>query len=213
MRFRDRRAAGHDLGERLRAEAFDDPVVLALPRGGVPVGYEVAVALQAPLDVLVVRKVGAPGHREYGIGAIAEGGTVVRDDSAVRSVGLSAAGFATLAEAERSELDRRVHRYRNGRSLPDLRGRTVILVDDGLATGVTAEAALRCVQGADPERVVIAVPVAAPDTAARLRRLADDVICLAEPAGFAAVGRWYEHFDQTSDEEVARLLAAAQPSS
>jgi predicted phosphoribosyltransferase len=209
MHFRDRRDAGRQLGERLRAESLTDPVVLALPRGGVPVGYEIAVALGAPLDVLVARKVGAPGHLEYGIGAIAEGGAVVMDVGAVRAAGLSPEGFARLAEAESSELERRVRCYRQGRPLPPLMGRSVVIVDDGLATGVTAEAALRSVQAAEPEQVVLAVPVAAPETAERLRPLVDLLVCLYAPNDFAAVGRWYQRFDQTSDTEVARLLAAA----
>jgi predicted phosphoribosyltransferase len=208
MRFRDRREAGHELGERLQAELLTDPIVLALPRGGVPVGYEIAVALGAPLDVLVARKVGAPGQIEYGIGAIAEGGTIVMDADAVRAVGLSPAGFAELAEAERSELERRVLRYRSGRPLPTLTGRSAIIVDDGLATGVTAEAALGSVRAAGPEQVVLAVPVAAPETAERFRCLVDVLVCLYAPHNFAAVGRWYQRFEQTSDDEVARLLAA-----
>ncbi|MCW2598922.1 MAG: hypothetical protein JWM02_751 [Frankiales bacterium] len=209
MRFRDRRDAGRELGERLSTESLSDPVVLALPRGGVPVGYEIAVALSGALDVLVARKVGAPGRLEYGIGAIAEGGTVVMDVAAVAAVGLSPAGFARLAEAERHELDRRVLRYRHGRPLPRLVGRTVVVVDDGLATGVTAEAALKSVRAAVPERVVLAVPVAPRDTLDRLRRVVDDLVCLYAPEGFAAVGQWYRRFDQTSDEEVERLLAAS----
>jgi len=209
MRFLDRRDAGRRLAERLATEALVEPIVLVLPRGGVPVGHEVALALGAPLEVFVARKVGAPHQPEYGIGAIAEGGTQVMDDRAVQALGLSAAALGRLVAVEQEELDRRVARYRHGRPLPDLVGRTVIVVDDGLATGVTAEAALRALHDHRPGRVVLAVPVCAPETAARLRGVADDVICLHSPAGFAAVGVWYERFDQTTDEEVDQLLADA----
>lgn len=212
MRFHDRHDAGQRLAERLThppASALVAPVVLALPRGGVPVGFEIARALGAPLDVFVARKVGAPHRPEYGIGAIAEGGVVVRDDWAVRALGLSPADFDRLAAAEQPELERRVRRYRKGRPLPALGGRSVILVDDGLATGVTAEAALRSLQGQNPASLVLAVPACAPEPLARLRRLADEVICLHAPEHFAAVGQWYERFGQTGDEEVDRLLASA----
>lgn len=209
MRFHDRRDAGRRLGERLKDEALADPIVLALPRGGVPVGHEVARALGAPLEVFVARKVGAPHLPEYGIGAVAEGGGGVMDGWAVRAFGLSRRDFDRLAEAERAELERRVGRYRHGRPLPSLRGRTVVLVDDGLATGVTAEAALLALREAQPRRLVLAVPVCAPDTVARLRGVADDVVCLHAPEGFAAVGQWYERFGQTTDEEVEDLLVEA----
>jgi predicted phosphoribosyltransferase len=208
MRFRNRRDAGRLLAERLTAEALHDPVVLALPRGGVPVAFEVARALHAPLDVLVVRKVGAPHHREFGIGAIAEGGVTIRDDAAVRMVGVSSDRFDKLAEAERRELDRRVQHYRGDRALPELDGRDVVLVDDGLATGVTAEAAIVAVRRSRAGRVVLAAPVSAADTAVRLGRLAD-VVCLATPERFMAVGEWYEDFGQTGDAEVLDLLDRA----
>ena len=206
MRFRDRHDAGRQLAERLRQETFVDPIVLALPRGGVPVGYEVAKALGAPLDVFVARKVGSPYQPEFGIGAVAEGGSAVRDDEALRVLRLSAAAFDRLVAAERVELERRVQRYRSGRALPPLQGRAVILVDDGLATGVTAEAALRALAALEPGRLVLAAPACAPDTANRLQTLADEVVCLLAPENFSAVGQWYEHFGQTSDEEVVRLL-------
>jgi predicted phosphoribosyltransferase len=209
MRFRDRRDAGLQLATRLQQEALRAPVVLALPRGGVPVAFEIAQSIGGPLDVLVVRKVGAPQHREFGIGAIAEGGVTVRDEAAMRMVGVSAERFEQLASEERSELDRRVRLYRGDRPLPDLADRDVVLVDDGLATGVTAEAAIAAVRGLEARRVVLAAPVSAADTAARLAAIAE-VVCLATPAGFSAVGEWYENFGQTSDAEVLDLLARAR---
>jgi len=198
MRFRDRRDAGLQLATRLQAEALRDPVVLALPRGGVPVAFEIARTIGAPLDVLVVRKVGAPQHREFGIGATAEGGITVRDEGAMRMVGVSAERFEQLAADERRELERRVRLYRGDRALPDLTERDVVLVDDGLATGVTAEAAIHAVRGLGARRVVLAAPVSAADTAARLSAIAD-VVCVGTPARFSAVGEWYEDFGQTTD--------------
>ena len=184
-------------------------MVLALPRGGVPVGFEIARAIGAPLDVLVVRKVGAPNHREFGIGAIAEGGVTVRDEAAMRMVGASHARFDEIANEEREELERRVRLYRSERALPDPAEHDVVLVDDGLATGVSAEAAIVAMHARDARRVVLAVPVSAADTAARLAASAE-VICLAAPVRFSAVGEWYEDFGQTTDDEVLDLLARAR---
>ena len=200
-RFRDRAAAGRLLAERVRALGLDDPLVLALPRGGVPVAYEVALALDAPLDVIVARKVGAPGHAEYGIGAVAEGGGVVVSDDAW----LAGGGWERLVAAERAELERRVRRYRGDRPLPDVAGRDVVLVDDGLATGVTAEAALAALRDKGPRRLVLAVPVTSRQAAARLAALAE-VTYVSAPEPFRAVGEWYETFGQTTDEEVLALL-------
>jgi predicted phosphoribosyltransferase len=183
--------------------------VLALPRGGVPVAYEIAQTIRAPIDVLVVRKVGAPQHREFGIGAIAEGGITVRDGAAMRMVGVSAEQFDRLASDERRELERRVRLYRGDRPLPDVTDRDVVLVDDGLATGVTAEAAILAVQRLGARRVVLAAPVSAADTATRLSAIAD-VVCLATPGRFSAVGEWYEDFGQTTDDEVLDHLARAR---
>ena len=209
MRFRDRRDAWLQLAARLQEQAPHDPVVLALPRGGVPVAAEIAHTIGAPLDVLVVRKVGAPQHKEFGIGAVAEGGVTVRDEAAMRMVGVSADRFEQLAADERCELDRRVLLYRGDRALPDLTDRDVVLVDDGLATGVTAEAAIVAVESLGARRVVLAAPVSAADTASRLATKAD-VVCLVASARFSAVGEWYEDFDQTTDSEVLDLLDRAR---
>jgi len=212
--FADRRAAGRELAARLRDVAVPDPVVLGLARGGVPVAYEVAQALDAPLDVLVVRKIGAPDNPEYGIGALAEGGVRVLNQEAVRDLLVSVEELEAAVSRARAEVDARVRRYRAGRPLLEVRGRSAIVVDDGLATGGTARAALRAVGARDPGQLVLAVPVGASDTVASLRAEADDVICLLEPEPLWAVGLWYEHFEPTSDAEIARLLAgdgAADP--
>lgn len=209
MKFFDRRDAGRRLASKLETKDFQDPIVLALPRGGVPVAFEVAQTLHAPMDVFVARKVGAPGQAEFGIGAIAEGGFQVFDERAVSILGTTAAQLRSLARAEQLELERRVEEYRAGRPLPSLVGRDVILVDDGLATGVTAEAALRSLKSQHPRRLVLAAPVCAQPTRDRLAAIADQVICAEAPHSFLAVGLWYENFSQTSDEEVRQILAAA----
>jgi putative phosphoribosyl transferase len=209
VQFHDRTDAGRQLAERLAPLDLPDPVVLALPRGGVPVAFEVAAALGAPLQVFVARKVGAPANPERGIGAIAEGDGQVVDHPALEMLGLSPGQFDALVAGERSELERRVRRFRGSRPLPDLEGRDVVLVDDGLATGVTAEAALHALRCRRPRRLVLGVPVCAPTTAARLENVADDVVCVICPEDFHAVGQWYEEFDQTSDDEVLDLLDRA----
>lgn len=209
MRFRDRQEAGRRLADALAPDDLVDPIVLALPRGGVPVAFEIAARLGAPLEVFVARKVGAPGHKEFGIGAVAEGGAVVTAPTA-RELGLSVAHFSRLAAAEQEEVARRVDRYRDGRPLPPVEGRDVVLVDDGLATGVTAEAALVALRRTGPRRLVLAVPTCSLDTAQRLHTLADRVVCVITPSPFYAVGRWYERFDQTTDDEVADLLARSR---
>jgi putative phosphoribosyl transferase len=214
-RFKNRADAGRRLSDRLHETLGPtaSTVVLALPRGGVPVGFEVARRLGAPLEVFVARKVGAPGHPEYGIGAIAEGDeTVVVDRRAVEALGITAEELSRLVAAEREELERRVDRYRRGRPLPEIAGRNVVLVDDGLATGVTAEAALRALRARKPATLVLAVPACAPEAAGRLRGVADAVVCVLEPRHFHAVGQWYERFDQTTDDEVLDLLDAAHAS-
>lgn len=206
MIFRDRAEAGGRLADRLSELELHRPVVLALPRGGVPVAAVVADALDAPLEVVVARKVGAPGNPEFGIGAIAEGSDdVVISDAAAR-VGVSPERMDALAAAEREELERRTRLYRGDVALPELEDRDVLLIDDGLATGVTAEAALRSLRRQAPRRLILAVPVAAPDTAERMTDFADEVVCLERPSEFAAVGYWYENFGQTTDEEVLTLL-------
>ena len=210
MMFNDRREAGQRLGEVLLAYRDEQPLVLGLPRGGVVVAYEVARMLKAPLDVIVARKIGAPGQPELGIGAIAPGDTLVVDPYIVRVLGLSEEDIRQLAEREQRELERRIRLYRGDKPMPDVTGRTVIVVDDGLATGVTARAAMRSLRKQHPRKIILAVPVCAPDTAEALKKEADEVICLFAPPDFRAVGLWYRDFSQTSDEEVIELLQKAR---
>lgn len=207
--FRDRADGGRRLALRLTAYRGPDTVVLALPRGGVEVGYEVARELGAPLDVIVARKLGAPGQRELGMGAIAPGGVRVLDEETIALLRISPQEIDAVAAEESAEMARRERLFREGRPALDLRGRTVILVDDGLATGVTARAAIRAIGTHGPRRIVLAVPVCAPETAAALRGEVDDLVCVESPPDFIAVGRWYEDFAQTSDQEVIDLLARA----
>ena len=203
MRFRNRTEAGRALARVLsRYAGRDDVVVLALPRGGVPVAYEVAKELGAPLDVFLVRKLGVPGHEELAMGAIASGGVLVLDDGVVRWLGISEDQIQKTLARELDELRRREAAYREGRPLPDLKGKTVILVDDGLATGASMQAAARAVRRHDPARIVVAVPVASRATCDQFREEVDEVVCAVTPAPFYAVGNWYEDFSQTSDEEV-----------
>jgi erythromycin esterase-like protein/predicted phosphoribosyltransferase len=212
-RFRNRVEAGRLLAGRLREYAGrDDVVVLALPRGGVPVGFEIARALEAPLDVFLVRKLGVPGHEEVALGAIATGGTRVLNTRAIESLNIPVEWIEAIDAKERRELERRERVYREGRPPPELAGRTVILVDDGLATGSTMWAAVHAVRQEDPARVLVAVPVADPDVCEAMREVADEVVCLMTPKPFRAVGVWYEDFSQTSDAEVRELLARARRS-
>jgi putative phosphoribosyl transferase len=209
MGFRDRRDAGRQLATQLLALAHEHPIVVALPRGGVPVGFEVASALGAPLDVLAVRKLGAPGNPEFGVGAIAEDGTAVLDASVARRVGMTQQVLRDTLEREVRELRRRVERYRDGRAPADVRGRTAILVDDGLATGLTAIAAARALRAQGAERVVVAVPVGAREAVALVAEEADEIVCHTIPHELLGVGRWYHNFSPVSDAEVVALLGAA----
>lgn len=208
--YRDRADAGRRLAELLSSYAGrPDLLVLALPRGGVPVAWEVARALGAPLDVFVVRKLGLPGHPELAMGAIASGGVVVLNEEVLKRYNVPGEVVDRVAAEERSELERREKAYRGDRPPPEIRGRTVILVDDGLATGATMRAAARAVRKLGPKRLVVAVPVAAPDVCEELRAEVDEIVCAMTPASFQAVGQWYETFDQTTDEEVRSLLERA----
>jgi predicted phosphoribosyltransferase len=211
-RFRDRHDAGRLLAEKLTAYAHrPDVLVLALPRGGVPVAYEVARALGTPLDVFVVRKLGVPGHEELAMGAVATGGVRVLNDDVVRGLRIPDRVIDAVTALEQQELARRERLYRGDRTPPDARGRTVILVDDGLATGATMHAAIAALRQQEPARIVVAVPTAAPETCNALRAEVDDVVCAITPEPFHAVGLWYEDFSQTTDEEVRELLACATP--
>jgi len=210
-RFRDRTEAGRLLAERLRGYAGrDDVVVLALPRGGVPVAYEVAKELGAPLAVFVVRKLGVPGYKELAMGAIASGGVVVLDEGLVRRLGISRTQLEEAIAREAQELERRENAYDGRRGPPKLEGKTVILVDDGLATGSTMRAAAMAVRELNPARLVVAVPVAAAETCDDFRNVVDEVVCDVTPRPFHAVGLWYENFSQTSDDEVRELLERAE---
>lgn len=209
--FEDRREAGRRLAEATQRYAVDDPIVLALPRGGVPVAYEVARALAAPLDLLFVRKIGAPGHAEYGIGAVVDGDNpqVVLNEI-VDQLGIPASYIEQQKRRELEEIERRRRAYLGDREPIAVKGRTVIIVDDGIATGGTVRASLRAMRAADAGRLILAVPVAAADTIQSLRTEADEIVCLATPDPFYAVGLHYQDFNQTSDEEVVALLNEAR---
>jgi putative phosphoribosyl transferase len=209
--FHDRAEAGRLLAEKLTAYANRQDIrVLALPRGGVPVAFEIAKALHVPLDVFLVRKLGVPGHEELAMGAIASGGIVVHNDEVIGNLDISSQEIDTVVAREQQELERREHLYRGDRPFPDLHGCTVILVDDGLATGATMRAAVVAARQYHPAHSVIAVPIAAPDTCEALSTQVDEIICAMTPDPMYAVGLWYEHFDQTTDDEVRELLAQAR---
>ncbi len=210
-RFRDRRDAGRQLASLLERFGGERPVVVAIPRGGVPVAAEVARVLDAPLDVALVRKLGAPQNPEFAIGALAEGGVLVLSRQIVRALGLSEPDLRALLARGEEEVAEQLRRYRGSREPADLAGRTAILVDDGLATGRSAQAAVRSLRKRGAARVILAVPVAAPESAQMLRQEADEVVSVEEPADLWAVGYWYEDFSPTSDEEVTALLAASGP--
>ena len=211
MLFRDRYDAGRRLAGELMAYANrSDVLVLALPRGGVPVAYEVARALRAPLDVFLVRKRGLPGHEELAMGAIASGGVRVLNEELVHVLDIAPEVIDEVAEEERWELERRERAYRDDRQPLDVRGRIVILIDDGLATGSTMRAAVAALRKQGPARILVAVPVAAPSTCQEFQQEVDEVVCVRTPEPFRAVGIWYDDFSQTSDEEVHALLEEAQ---
>jgi putative phosphoribosyl transferase len=208
--FQDRRDAGRRLAEHLSEyENRSDIVVLGLARGGLPVALEVAKALNAPLDVLVVRKLGVPGHRELAMGAIASGGVRVMNESIVRSLSISSAQVNSVADEEQKELERRERKYRGDKERLEVAGRTVILVDDGLATGASMRAAVTALRMQGPDRIVVAVPTGARITCLEFETEVDELVCLTTPDPFFAVGAWYEDFSQTTDEEVHRLLEMA----
>ena len=210
-RFRDRREGGERLADMLRGYANrSDTIVLALPRGGVPVGFEVAESLRAPLDVFVVRKLGVPGQEELAMGALASGGMRVLDDELIRMAAVSGEDIERATVMASEELIRQDRRYRGGVPFPDVAGKTVILVDDGLATGSTMRAAVQALRPQHPTSIVVAVPVGAPETCEALRAVADNVVCVETPEPFHAVGLWYENFSQTTDDEVHALLDRAR---
>jgi predicted phosphoribosyltransferase len=209
-RLRDRTEAGQLLAARLKPYANQsDVLVLALPRGGVPVAFEVAKALGAPLDVFIVRKLGVPGHEELAMGAIASGGARVINEGVVRSLGIPDAAIERVATSEEREIERRERAYRGTRTRIDPAGKTIILVDDGLATGATVRAAVEALRSSGPARVVVAAGVGAADTCAALARVADECVCVIEPPDLHAISLWYEDFSQTEDEEVRDLLDEA----
>ena len=209
--FTDRTEAGQVLAESLsRYAGGEDVLVLALPRGGVPVAFEIASALRAPLDVFVVRKLGVPGHEELAMGAIAAGGIKTLNEDLVRDVGIAHEQVEAVVDRELEELERREREYRGDRTPVEVGGKTVILVDDGLATGSTMRAAVAAVKKQKPDRIVVAVPVGDPSTCAALREEADEVECASTPPQMAAISLWYEHFPQTTDDEVRSLLARSK---
>jgi len=209
LRFRDRMEAGQLLGRELAARfgVIDDAIVLALPRGGVPVGGEVAKAINAPLDVFIVRKLGVPGHEELAMGAIASGGVRVLNRDVLDYARVTQQQLDAVAAREERELTRREAEYRGNRAPLDVRGRSVIVVDDGLATGSTMRAAVQALRAMEPKRIIVAVPVGAAQTCEDLREIADEIVCLRTPEPFEAVGLWYDDFTQTTDAEVHALLS------
>lgn len=208
--FIDRREAGRLLAAELVRSKLLDPVVVALPRGGVPVAVEVAQALHAPLDLVMVRKIGAPWQPEFAVAAVVDGARpeIVTNEEAVRATGVSRKYIEERAEEELGEIERRRAKYLRGRAQQPLSGRTVVLVDDGIATGTTVRAALKALRRAQPGRLILAVPVAPPHTVRELREQVDELVCLLEPPGFDAVGAFYQVFDQVGDDEVVRLMDA-----
>lgn len=209
MRFRDRAAAGRVLADALTQLRGENPIVLGLPRGGVPVAAEIAAVLGAPLDIVLVRKIGAPSRPELAAGAVGEDGVTVRNDAVLAELGLTWADLSGQVERERAEIERRATALRPRGPRPELRDRTVVLVDDGIATGATVVAALRVLRRLGARRIVLAVPVAPADSLPRLREISDDVVCGLAPHRFIAVGQWYDDFAQVPDKQVRALLAAS----
>ena len=209
--FRDRHDAGRQLTDKIRAESVpSNPIVLALPRGGVPVAFEVAQALHAPLDIFLVRKLGMPGHEELAIGAIASGGVRVLNREIMQASDLPREVVDAITEREQRELERREQAYRGDRPPPDLRGAAVFLIDDGLATGATMRAAVVALKQQEPARIVVAVPIAAPETCIEFRDIVDEIICAVTPEPFVSIGMWYEEFPQMTDDEVRDYLERAR---
>ncbi|MEJ2034134.1 MAG: phosphoribosyltransferase [Deltaproteobacteria bacterium] len=211
MNFKNRTEAGRKLAEKLtRYAGKENLLILALPRGGVPVAFEVAKTLRAPLDVFVVRKLGVPGQEELAMGAIASGGVRVLNEEIIRHLGIFEDVIARISANEQRELERREFAYRGGRAAPDIAGKKVILVDDGLATGATMRAAVNAIKAQGPEKLIVAVPTGAPDTCDMIRKMVDEIVCLITPTPFGGVGAWYQDFSQTSDREVQQLLKEAE---
>ena len=208
--FEDRRDAGRRLARKLSRFRGEGCVVFGLPRGGVPVAYEISRSLGAPLDVFVSRKLGAPGQPEFGIGAVAAGGVRILNADVLRRLGITDEYVERITAREVAEVKRRLRYFRGGRPEPEVGGRTVILVDDGLATGVTARAAVEALRLRKPQRLILAAPVCAAQTAELFGSLVEGLVCLASPSDLGAIGLWYKNFEQTSDEEVVQLLEAAR---
>lgn len=204
--FEDRREAGRRLGEGLRKYKSENPIILAIPRGGVVVGYEVAKILKAPLDIIIARKIGVPFQPELGMGAVAEGDVEILDEKLIKTLKIPKKSVDEAIEKERKEIQRRISLYRNNKAHIDVRNRIVIIVDDGLATGVSAKAAIKSIKKLKAKKIIFASPVCAKDTLRDMKHLVDDFICLLTPSEFSSVGLWYQNFDQVTDEEVKELL-------
>lgn len=210
MLYADRRQAGRELASRVAAQVRGEPLVLALPRGGVPVAYEVALALKAPLDVYIVRKLGVPGHEELGMGALAEDGTRLLNQAIIEDLGVPMSVVQAVTAAQKKEIRRRERAYRQGAPAAEVAGRCVVLVDDGLATGYTMRAAAEALRRRRPSRLIAAAPVGAEEACAEMEKLCDVVVIPQRPSPFMAVGTWYDDFTQTTDDEVTQLLAASR---
>lgn len=210
--FRDRKEAGRRLGKSLKKYQSENPIVLVIPRGGVVVGREVSKILKAPLDVIIARKVGVPSQPELGMGAVAEGGIEILDKDMIKSLQIPRSLMNEVIAKEKSEIERRKSLYRENKPIINLKNRVVILVDDGLATGVSAEAAVKSLKKLNPKKIIFAAPVCAKESVKNMRDLADEVCCLLTPSGFSAVGNWYQNFDQVTDEEVKEILRNSRSS-